>query len=156
MEYAVEFRPAGARHLVGGDFYDLFANEDGTWAVVVGDVCGKGADAAAVTGLARYTLRAAAIQESDPSRILGLLKHAILRQRSRGELCAVAFARLELDGASGARVTFACGGHPLPLVLRADGTVEPLGRHGTLLGVTSHPELPDCTTQLAPRDALVL
>ena len=64
IETAVDFRPAGERHLVGGDFYDLFQRDDGCWAVIVGDVCGKGPTAAAATGLARYTLRAAAVQES--------------------------------------------------------------------------------------------
>lgn len=156
IETALDFRPAGERHLVGGDFYDLFENDDGSWDVVVGDVCGKGAPAAAVTGLARYTLRAAAIQERAPSRILSLLNGAILRQRSPGEFCTVAYGRLELDGAGGTRATFAIGGHPLPLVLRADGTVEVIGSYGTLLGVTREPTLTDCTAELGPRDAIVL
>jgi integral membrane sensor domain MASE1/anti-sigma regulatory factor (Ser/Thr protein kinase) len=156
VETAVDFRPAGERHLVGGDFYDLFESDDGSWAVVVGDVCGKGAAAAAVTGLARYTLRAAAVEHDRPSRILGLLNDAILRQRGPYEFCTVAFARLELDGGAGARVTASCGGHPLPLVLRADGAVEPLGRPGTLLGVQREPSLADYTAELAPGDAMVL
>ena len=129
LESAVEFHPAGERHGVEGDFYDLFQREDGSWAIVVGDVCGKGAAAAAVTGLARYTLRAAAIEEAR-SRILGLLNDALLRQRGSEEFCTVAYAGLELDGAEGARVTVSCGGHPLPLVLRAGGAVEPLGGFG--------------------------
>jgi serine phosphatase RsbU (regulator of sigma subunit) len=155
LETAIEFRPAGSRHLVGGDFYDLFANDDGSFGVVVGDVCGKGADAAAVTALARYTLRAAAIQETEPARILGLLNGALLRQRSRGEFCTVAYARLERNGA-GARLRLTTAGHPLPLVLRADGRVEPVGRPGTLLGVTRSPDLPEATVELAPGEALFL
>jgi integral membrane sensor domain MASE1/anti-sigma regulatory factor (Ser/Thr protein kinase) len=155
VQAAVDFRPASERHVVGGDFYDLFPTDDGCWAVVVGDVCGKGAQAAAVTGLARYTLRAAAIQESLPSRTLGFLNDAIRRQRP-SELCSVAFARLELDGAQGARAIVSNGGHPLPLVLRSAGTVEPVGPHGTLLGVAHDPVLNDTTVDLRPGDALVL
>jgi serine phosphatase RsbU (regulator of sigma subunit) len=155
IETAVHFRPAGARHLVGGDFYDLFECGDRSWAAVIGDVCGKGAAAAAVTGLARYTLRAVAVQEQRPSRILALLNDAMLRQRSAEEFCTVAYARMELNGA-GAHVTLSNGGHPLPLILRADGSVETAGANGTLLGVLSDPELADHNTELQPGETLVL
>ena len=155
IEAAVDFRAAGREHLVGGDFYDLFPRDDGSWTVVVGDVLGKGATAAATTGLARYTLRAAAVSESRPSRILGLLNDAIRRQ-SPDQSCTVACGRLDVDGADGAQVTLSVGGHPLPLVLRADGRVEPVGRPGTMLGVLPDPELADQTASLAPGDALVL
>jgi integral membrane sensor domain MASE1/anti-sigma regulatory factor (Ser/Thr protein kinase) len=155
IEAAAEFRPAGEPHVVGGDFYDLFQGDDGSWAVVVGDVCGKGASAAAVTGLARYTLRAAAIRESRPSRVLGLLNDALLRQRAPHEFCTVAFARLEPNGARGLRATVSSGGHPLPLVLRSDGPVEAIGSYGTLLGVLPEPRLSDATVELRAGDALV-
>jgi integral membrane sensor domain MASE1 len=155
IETAVDFRAAGRQHLVGGDFYDLFQRDDGSWTVLIGDVLGKGATAAATTGLARYTLRAAAVSESRPSRILGLLNDAIRRQ-SPEQSCTVACGRLEVDGVNGARVTLSVGGHPLPLVLRADGRVEPLGQPGTMLGVLPDPQLADQTADLAPGDALVL
>jgi integral membrane sensor domain MASE1/serine phosphatase RsbU (regulator of sigma subunit) len=155
VETAVDFRAAGKHHLVGGDFYDLFPQDDGAWTVVVGDVLGKGVRAAATTGLARYTLRAAALQENRPSRILALLNDAIRRQ-SPDQSCTVACGRLEPKPADGARVTLSVGGHPLPLVLREDGRVEPLGQHGTMLGVLSKPKLADETADLAPGDALVL
>jgi integral membrane sensor domain MASE1/serine phosphatase RsbU (regulator of sigma subunit) len=154
VEAAVDFRAAG-NHLVGGDFYDLFAQDDGSWTVVVGDVLGKGAAAAATTGLARYTLRAAAVHESRPSRILALLNDAMRRQ-SPDQSCTVACGRLEIKPMDGARVTLSVGGHPLPLVLRGDGRVEPVGKHGTMLGVLSDPELADQTADLAPGDSLVL
>jgi integral membrane sensor domain MASE1/anti-sigma regulatory factor (Ser/Thr protein kinase) len=156
LEAAAEFRPAGGPHVVGGDFYDLFQGDDGSWAVVVGDVCGKGASAAAVTGLARYTLRAASMGESRPSRVLAVLNGALLRQRSPHEFCTVAFARLERNGAQNVRATVSSGGHPLPLVLRAEGPVETVGSHGTLLGVVAEPELRDSTVELRAGDALVL
>ncbi|HEX2124937.1 MAG TPA: MASE1 domain-containing protein [Thermoleophilaceae bacterium] len=156
VEAEVEFRPAGERHRVGGDFYDLFPGDDRSWAVLVGDVCGKGASAAAVTGLARYTLRAGAVRETRPSRMLALLNEAILRQRAPHEFCSVAFARLEPNGAAGVRATVSNGGHPLPLVLRSDGTVESVGAHGTLLGVVPDPVLRDEAVELRAGDALVL
>jgi integral membrane sensor domain MASE1 len=155
FEIAADFRPAGEHYLVGGDFYDLFAQQDGTWTVVVGDVLGKGATAAAATGLARYTLRAAAVHETQPSRILKLLNDAIRRQ-SPDQLCTVACGRLEPKPINGARLTLSVGGHPLPLVLRRDGGVEPVGKHGTILGVFSDPELTDETDDLEPGDSLVL
>src|SRR5207248_11443603 len=72
VEVAARYEAAGLGTEVGGDFYDLFET-DGEWGVVMGDVCGKGPEAAAVTGLARYTIRAAAMRERSPSRILGIL-----------------------------------------------------------------------------------
>jgi anti-sigma regulatory factor (Ser/Thr protein kinase) len=84
-----------------------------------------------------------------------LLNDAMLRQRSAEEFCTVAYARMELNGA-GVNVTLSNGGHPLPLILRADGSVEAAGANGTLLGVLEDPELGDHTTELRPGEALVL
>ena len=154
IEAAARFRPIGEGNEVGGDFYDLFESGGRGWTIVMGDVCGKGPDAAAVTALARYTLRAAAMRERLPSRSLELLNEALLRQRSDRRFCTVAYAYLE-PLAVGARVGFASGGHPLPLLLRADGRVEPVGEFGTLLGVVPDPEFEDRSLALAPGDALV-
>jgi len=155
IETAVDFRAAGRRNLVGGDFYDLFQGDDGRWTVIVGDVLGKGATAAATSGLARYTLRAAAVQESRPSGILRLLNDAILRQ-SPDQSCTVACGRIDLTPHNGARVTLALGGHPLPLVLRANGRVDQVGQPGTLLGVLPDPKLADDSSELAAGDALII
>ncbi len=95
IEAAARFRPIGEGNEVGGDFYDLFESGDRGWTVVMGDVCGKGPDAAAVTALARYTLRAAAMRERLPSRSLRLLNEALLRQRDDRRFCTVAYAYLE-------------------------------------------------------------
>ena len=155
LETAARFRATGEGNEVGGDFYDLFENGRG-WTVVVGDVCGKGPDAAAVTALARYTLRAAAMREPLPSRSLRLLNEALLRQPGDRRFCTVAYAYLEaLDNGEGARVGFASGGHPLPAVLRGDGSVEWLGAHGMLLGVVPDPRLEDHSAALSPGDAVV-
>jgi PAS domain S-box-containing protein len=154
VEAAARFRPTGEGNEVGGDFYDMFETGDRGWAVVMGDVCGKGPDAAAVTALARYTLRAAAMRERFPSRALTMLNEALLRQREDRRFCTVAYAYLEkLD--RGARVGVSSGGHPLPLLLRVDGSVEAVGAPGTLLGVFEDPELEDRAVTLEPGDALV-
>jgi PAS domain S-box-containing protein len=154
IEAAARFRPIGEGNEVGGDFYDLFESGGRGWTVVMGDVCGKGPDAAAVTALARYTLRAAAMRERLPSRSLGLLNEALLRQRTDRRFCTVAYGYLE-PTTDGARFGFASGGHPLPLLLRDDGTVEAVGEPGTLLGVVPDPNFEDRALSLAPGDALV-
>jgi integral membrane sensor domain MASE1 len=155
IELAARFRPVGASYRVGGDFYDVFESRDGGWVVVVGDVCGKGPKAAAVTGLARYTLRTGAAQVDSPSGVLTVLNDALRRDRSPREFCTVAYARLD-DVAGAFRLTFSTGGHPLPLLLRSDGTVEHVGTHGLLLGAEADPQLVDTIVELHPRDCLLL
>jgi PAS domain S-box-containing protein len=154
IETAARFRATGEGNEVGGDFYDLFKSGGRGWTVVIGDVCGKGPDAAAVTALARYTLRAAAMRERLPSRSLWLLNEALLRQRDDRRFCTVAYAYLERRE-DGVRVGFASGGHPLPMLLRPDGSVEAVGEPGTLLGVVPDPNIEDRSLVLAPGDALV-
>jgi PAS domain S-box-containing protein len=156
LEIAAAYRPAGAGLEVGGDFYDVFSTADDQWYAVVGDVCGKGAEAAAVTALARYTIRAAAVRRRSPSAILRWLSDAMVQQADdRQRFCTIACAHLDLSR-SPARVTVACGGHPLPLVVRADGTTEELGMPGTLLGLIDHPELQDRAADLNAGDTIVL
>jgi serine phosphatase RsbU (regulator of sigma subunit) len=154
LEAAARFRPAGEGHEVGGDFYDLFQTREHGWSLVVGDVCGKGPDAAAITALARYTLRAAAMRERVPSRILAVLNEALLRQRNDRRFCTVAYAQIDVRP-GGVRIGSTSAGHPLPLLLRADGRLERLGETGTLLGVVDDPDLRDSGETLGPGDAVV-
>ena len=154
LDVAARFRAAGSGIEVGGDFYDLFELGDAGWAVAIGDVCGKGTGAAAITALARYTVRAAAMRQQGPSQILSLLNEALLRQRTDRRFCTVLFGRIAPNG-RGASFDFASGGHPLPLLLRADGSSE-LGVPGTLLGIVPDPALSDDSVKLEPGDALVL
>jgi integral membrane sensor domain MASE1 len=154
LEVEADFQAVGERHIVGGDFYD-FPRSDGGLDVVIGDVCGKGAPAAALTGLARYTLRAAASRGGPPSDALQTLNDEILKQRP-GDFCTAIYARLRPNGDGGFDVTMANGGHPLPVVLRASGAVEGAGANGTLLGVVSRPEVSDRTLRLSGGDALIL
>jgi serine phosphatase RsbU (regulator of sigma subunit) len=151
---AVRFRPAGESIELGGDFYDLYRARDGGWAALIGDVQGKGPDAAAVTALARHTLRAASAYEHRPSGVLALLHRALREQRSDDRFCTVAYAHMQV-AVRHVRLDLACGGHPLPLVVHPDGTVEAVGRLGTLLGTDIDPLLADVTVELEVGDVLV-
>ena len=156
LSAAVRFRPAGEGIELGGDFYDLFAAGDGAWTALIGDVQGKGPDAAAVTALARHTMRAAAAYESRPSGVLELLHRALRDQTGEeGRFCTVAYAHLRV-GRNRVDFELACGGHPLPLVVHPDGRVVPVGRLGTLLGSDIEPQLTDVAVGLGPGDVLVL
>jgi integral membrane sensor domain MASE1/serine phosphatase RsbU (regulator of sigma subunit) len=155
IETAVESRPAGEGALVGGDFYDWFESGMQSWDIMLGDIGGKGPAAARTTALARYTLRADAVHEDRPSRILELLNGAIMRQ-APGETCTVAYSRIAPQRDGGVRVTLSVAGHPLPLVVRNGGAVEPLGGSGTMLGAVPNPELSDYRATLGPGDAVLL
>ena len=149
IELAARYFPAGEGLEVGGDFYDAFRAGDDSLAIVIGDVCGKGPSAAAVTGLTRHTLRAAALHEASPSRRLSVLNDAVLAAYESGTFCTVADARLVRNG-DGAKLTVACGGHPLPVVIHADGTLSEIGRYGSLVGFFEDPEFADEMVESSP------
>jgi serine phosphatase RsbU (regulator of sigma subunit)/anti-sigma regulatory factor (Ser/Thr protein kinase) len=148
---AARFRPAGAGDEVGGDFYDMFEMGDDRWGIAVGDICGKGAAAATVTALARYTLRATALHQRTPSRILRVLNEALLRHAPDQRFCTIAYAALE---PAAGRLEFASGGHPPPLLMR-DGDVQALGSSGTILGIMDEPPLLDKKVELLPGDTVL-
>jgi sigma-B regulation protein RsbU (phosphoserine phosphatase) len=153
LDIAAVYRPAGDGAEVGGDFYDVFQIADGDWVVVIGDVRGKGVEAAAITAFVRHTLRAAAVMSADPAVALSRLNAALLHH-STDRFCTVAFLRLsQLDG--GWRGSVCAAGHPLPL-LRRDGVVSFLGSPGSLLGVFEEPVLVEEPVELQPRDVVVL
>jgi serine phosphatase RsbU (regulator of sigma subunit) len=154
FDTAALYRAAGEGNEVGGDFYDLFPTGEREWFAVIGDVCGKGAEAAAVTALARYTIRAAVMRHRSPAGILRWVNAAMLRQGA-GRFVTLTCVRLDLDDGA-VTATVACGGHPCPRILRTTGLVEELGASGTLLGVLADVEHEDRTVRLAPGDALVL
>jgi serine phosphatase RsbU (regulator of sigma subunit)/anti-sigma regulatory factor (Ser/Thr protein kinase) len=148
---AARFRPAGAGDEVGGDFYDIFEMGEDRWGIAVGDICGKGAAAATVTALARYTLRATALHERTPSRILRVLNEALLRHAPDQRFCTIAYAAFEPRAG---RLKFASGGHPPPLLLRGD-EVQTLGSSGMILGIMDEPPLTDSEVELMPGDTVV-
>ena len=152
---AVRFNAAGEGVELGGDFYDVFRARDGGWAALIGDIQGKGPEAAAVTALARHTLRAAAAYEHRPSGVLTLLHRALREQVADGRFCTVAYAYMQVVPGH-VRLELACGGHPLPFVVHGDGSVEEVGRLGTLLGSDADPLLADVVVELEGDDVLVL
>jgi serine phosphatase RsbU (regulator of sigma subunit) len=158
FETSSRFLAAGEAYEVGGDFYDVFRSGSGTWTAVIGDVCGKGPEAASLTALARYTVRTASTPESAPSEVLLTLHESISSERPDLRFCTAALARIQAptNGRGPARVTVALGGHPLPLILRKNGRVDAIGEPGTLLGALPSPVLADVDASLAVGDALIL
>lgn len=138
---------------VGGDFYDGVPGARGGVTLLIGDVCGRGAEAAALTGLARHTLRTLFEDGSTPEHALERLNQALVREGTRFVTALVAV--LVPDG-EGFRVRYWSAGHPAPLVRREDGTVEELVAHGDLLGVLEDIEYGSGSVRLAPGDALVM
>jgi PAS domain S-box-containing protein len=155
VELAGRYVAAGEGNEVGGDFYDCFATGSGDWALVIGDVCGKGAEAATLTALARYTLRAAAQHTRRPQAVLLELNEALLRQQLGYRFCTVLYASLK-PREGRVEVRLATGGHPLPWVLHASGEVETAGSPGSLLGILEDPDISEHAFELGPGDALVL
>ncbi|MEV0523933.1 SpoIIE family protein phosphatase [Streptomyces sp. NPDC050439] len=160
LEAAVYYHTASPDRL-GGDFYDLFALGDGRWAFFLGDVCGKGPQAASLTSLTRYTLRAAALHDPEPAAALATL-NSVLQERygASGDprYCTVIFGVVQPGAEDGdITVRLASGGHPPALVQRADGTAEYLPTPGGLLvGVLPEARFATAETTLAAGDTLLL
>ena len=161
LEVAAHYHIASADE-VGGDFYDLFPLTHGTWGLFLGDVCGKGAAAAAVTSLARYTLRAAAVYDPDPAAVLANL-NTVLTQEYQGtdpRFCTVLFGILTPDtdtDRAGFSLTLASGGHPPAILLRADGGARHLPTpDGQLIGVIPDAQITTTTVRLGPGDTVLL
>jgi hypothetical protein len=154
LELASFFRPLGAGSEVGGDFYDAFG-EAGRWWLIVGDVCGKGAEAAALTGFLRHTTAALTREAIRPATVLARVNHLMLSQDFDGRFATAALVRVrKLD--SRAEITLASAGHPPALITRADGRVEELGDRGTLLGVFGDPVIAESSAVLELGDSLAL
>jgi serine phosphatase RsbU (regulator of sigma subunit) len=154
-EIAARYRAAGEGIEAGGDFYDAFEIGNGEWTVALGDVCGKGPDAAALMGMVRHTIRAAAIRERAPARVLAMVNESVGRQTSEHEFCTAVAARLRPQG-DRIIVWLCVAGHPPPALLRRDGSLEWIRGRGALLGVMEDADLAEDELRLAPGDLLVL
>ena len=154
VDVAVRYWPAGEAALVGGDFYDLFALTDNRWAIVIGDVCGTGANAAAVTGIVRHTVRAAARHSQGHAAVLDWINEAILHS-GRDLFCTTCYATLEPVADGRHRLISSSGGHPLPVVVRAGGEAATLGEPGTLLGAFDDHSTTTAETVIGPNDVVV-
>jgi len=155
VEVAARYRAAGDENDVGGDFYDVFPAGEGAWVAVIGDVSGKGPEAAALTSLTRHTLRTSALHHSSPAANLGVLNSALLAEVDTNRFCTVVYARV-CPGADGLAMTIASAGHPPPLVLRPGGEVQPLEARGTIIGAVPRPHFSECEVRLERGEALLL
>jgi sigma-B regulation protein RsbU (phosphoserine phosphatase) len=155
VDLAAAYRPAGAGSLVGGDFYDVFELGEAGWGLVVGDVSGFGPEAAALTGLARYTVRAVAAQVPGPAEVLRRLNDAMRRLEPSERFCTAVYSRIRPESSS-VDIVLASAGHPPALVLRDDESVEELPTGGLMLGVFADVDLVDHHVRLGPGDAMIL
>lgn len=153
LEVACRYEPGGSRLVVGGDFYDLFPVEDGCWIALVGDVCGTGAEAAAITSQVRYTARALASRVDGPADLLGEINRQLL-DRGDTRFCTALVARLQ-PGPEGVDVTLASGGHPPPVLISREGT-RLVDCSGTLLGIYADTTHEEVDLRLALGEALAL
>lgn len=164
LELASHLRTVGPRQ-IGGDFYDVFALPGGRWAFVMGDVCGKGAEAASLTALIRYTVRAQALHDPAPVAVLSALNRILLSAPAEGRpgFCTAMYGLLEREPASGPEaergfgLVLGSGGHPCAYLLRAGGAVEsvrPVG--GMLVGALAEATFAERGARLGPGDALLL
>lgn len=157
MELAAHHHPASSDD-IGGDFYDIFPGGGNRWNLVLGDVCGKGPEAAALTSLVRYTLRTTFIRNEDPVAALEVLNEAMLLEAEdpgRLRSCTVVCAQVEPTEA-GIRLTLAEGGHPPVLVVRSGGTVEEVKGGGMLVGCMPNARFTVVDVDLRPGDAALL
>ncbi|NYI97111.1 sigma-B regulation protein RsbU (phosphoserine phosphatase) [Streptomonospora nanhaiensis] len=157
LEAAAHYHTASPDQ-VGGDFYDLFPLGANRWGFFLGDVVGKGPEAATLTSLTRYTLRAAALYADEPTAALAVL-NAVLTERDTGgdpRYCTALFGLLEREGA-GFDVRLAGGGHPPAIAVRAEGGAEPLETPGGMVvGILPDAPFASARTRLAPGDSLLL
>jgi phosphoserine phosphatase RsbU/P len=154
LDLAAAYRPAGRGDEVGGDFFDIFEIARGDWVVAVGDVCGKGVEAAVVTAAVRYAIRGAAVRLHEPGKILEALNEVLLHHETN-RFCTVVLVRLRRTE-EGWIATSSAGGHPLPLLVRAGEQARPVGRHGTLLGARPTTTAYDVDVELRSGDAILL
>ncbi|MGW5852512.1 PP2C family protein-serine/threonine phosphatase [Streptomyces sp. NPDC055254] len=157
LELACHYATASPQN-VGGDFYDVFPLDGKRWAFFLGDVCGKGPEAAALTSLTRYTLRAAALIDPDPDVVLASLNTALLLDPAVGSrFCTAVFGVLEPHEEEGFTITVATGGHPPAYHLRGHGTVEAVHpKGGMLIGALADAHFASLTLHLAPGEGLLL
>jgi len=151
---AARYWPADAT-AVGGDFYDVFSLPDSRGAVLIGDISGKGVAAAAFTGLARHTIRTAARHTDRIEAPLRWLHEAMLDTRGP-EYCTALYGTFTTLEPGRVRFEFAAGGHPLPMLVRANGTIETIGVPGTVLGVIPDVRFTPTTIDLVPGDIVIL
>ncbi|WP_369797707.1 SpoIIE family protein phosphatase [Nocardiopsis sp. CNT312] len=156
VDHAVFYRPADEKNVVGGDFYDVFA-ANGRWCFAVGDVCGTGPEAAAITGLARHTLRALAKEGFSPAYIMQRLNMAILEENTSTRFLTMLYGELSpIAGPEGGiRLRMVSAGHPLPMRLNPRGEVAAFGASQPLLGAFEDVEFSNESVDLRPGEVVL-
>jgi serine phosphatase RsbU (regulator of sigma subunit) len=152
---AVWYEPAKGALDIGGDFYDVHPRADGSALVVLGDICGNGAEAAALTGRVRHSLAALHLVERNGKRLLQRLNEILIAAGSSRFATLIVGSMAALDD-GGLRLTLTSGGHPAPLVLRKSGEVEELALQGMLVGVSPQAQFADCVVELAEGDICLI
>lgn len=147
------YHPAGRGALVGGDFYDVFPLGGDDWIVLLGDICGKGVEAAVVAGLVRHSVRALAAETTQPAQLLANINGVLLRNGS-DRFCTAVLARLRRRG-DGFDVVLGNAGHPAPYVLREGQSCTPMTASGQLLGVFESGTFSESRVRLGAGDALL-
>ena len=154
LDVAAAYRPAGSGAEIGGDFYEVFQHRVDDWFIVLGDVCGKGPDAAVITALLRYAVRAAAVSATDPATALRITNDVLVAHATDRFCTALLVQLVRLEDTW--RATVCAAGHPLPVLVPADGEARVVGEPGSLLGVMPVIDLPTTAVELAPGDRLLL
>ncbi len=154
LQVAAAYRPAGRGDEVGGDFYDVFQIAEGDWVVALGDVCGKGVEAAVITSLVRHTVRALAVSERSSADVLPQL-NAILLSDDSDRFCTLVILRMRRIE-HGWKVTSSSGGHPLPLLLRPGRPAVRVGEPGMIVGAFETAHFSETTTFLGEGESLFL
>ncbi|MEY2581477.1 MAG: phosphoserine phosphatase RsbU/P [Ilumatobacteraceae bacterium] len=153
LDVAAVYRPAGTGAEIGGDFYDVFKVAADDWVVAIGDVQGKGVDAAVVTALARYTIRAAAVDQGEPSTVLRTLNNVLMADAT-DRVCTAVVIRLRRSSDEW-QASISCGGHPPPMLHRRGEPVIEAGLPGTLIGYYADARFHDVDVDLRPGDMLM-
>ncbi|HUQ62638.1 MAG TPA: SpoIIE family protein phosphatase [Acidimicrobiales bacterium] len=153
LELAARYHPAASE--VGGDFYDILEVGPQKWMFIVGDVCGKGIEAASLTAVARSTVQALSLEHERPSELLRAMNSVLLRQLAADRFCTITCVLVDASGPT-PRMTMSLAGQPRPLLVRAGGEVSLAGRHGTVLGILPTVDVHDDELTLGGGDSLVL
>ncbi|WP_307848753.1 PP2C family protein-serine/threonine phosphatase [Microbispora oryzae] len=154
LDFHVIYEPAGETNEVGGDFYDLFPVGEGVWRFAIGDVCGTGPEAAAVTGLARHALRLLGREGYGVAAVVARLNQAILEEGERSRFLTLLHGEIRAVD-DGLDISLVSAGHPEPLRLRASGAVDVVATPQPLLGVFTEVDFHEDRVRLSTGDVLL-
>jgi phosphoserine phosphatase RsbU/P len=156
LDVAVRYHPLGGTEGISGDFYDLFPTSDGGWIAVIGDVCGKGVEAAIDTLLARHTVRALSAMDAGLPDFVRVLNQTIIQRGRLGRFCSMAIVKGTPARGGAHDLEYVLAGHPPPIILRADGRCEELERGAMLVGVAADLPVRQLTARLGVGESLVM